>query len=113
MTQNTDELKVQVTALLAAAGWKPEPGTAIASKFYDTYVGPRQAQVYLSRGDEYNRTLSGQYYSEGRDATAACLKLIPHTATPEQVAHIVSRFMADMDATVAQTYAARLLRTAA
>lgn len=106
------QLFLQVSARLAELGWTPLHSVAIASKFYDTAVGPKEALLYLTKGDGYYYTLYGTYYSEGRNALS-CGQLIPCAVEAGDVQAYVDKFAAQADAAVAETYAARLLRLAA
>lgn len=94
--------------LAAIGGWAIGQGTAVASKMYDTAVGPKEAQIYLMRGTA-RFTLTGQYYSEGRNALEAVMVLIEPTIGDEQLREMVEQFAGKVDAAVAATYAARLL----
>lgn len=98
-------------ALLLAHGWELVPGgTALASRSYATAVGPKVGQVYLSRSAEgdANETLSGHYYSEGRNVMPSVL--IPKAADAATLERLVAQFAREADAAVAGSYAARLLR---
>lgn len=98
-------------ALLLAHGWElVAGGTALATKSYATAVGPKEGQVYLSRSaaDDPNQTLSGHYYSEGRNVMPGTL--IPKAADAATLERLVAQFAREADAAVADSYAARLLR---
>ena len=96
-----------VGALLRQHGWVlVEGGTALATKVYSTVVGPKEAQVYLSRSrdDDPNQTLSGQYYSEGRNIMAVGV-LLPKVAAAADVERLVGQFAREADAAVDASYA--------
>lgn len=96
-----------VGALLRQHGWVlVEGGTALATKVYPTAVGPKEAQVYLarSRDDDPNQTLSGQYYSEGRNIMAVGV-LLPKAAAAADVERLVAQFAREADAAVDASYA--------
>ncbi|PNG50398.1 MULTISPECIES: hypothetical protein [unclassified Variovorax] len=93
---------------LAAAGWKKESGTGVASKVFQTAVGPKVAHAYVSRGDGYNVTLSGDYQSEGRNALEPHGTLIPEGADEDAVRLLARKFAVNADQVISQTYAARL-----
>lgn len=96
----------EIQALLAQHGWTPfASGAALASKLYDTAVGPKEAQAYLSRSgqDDPNQTLSVTYYSEGRSVMAQVL--VPKAAEAAQVERLVAQFAREADAAVDSTYA--------
>lgn len=99
-----------VAAELVAAGWKALPGPALASKEFATAVGPREALAWLSGGnDDSDGWLAGQYWSEGRNALSLCGTVIPVSAGSRDIRERARRFAAEVDAAVAETYAARLL----
>lgn len=104
------EIKKLVTAGMVAAGWTSLDSTALASKMFETAVGPREALTYLSSGDEYNRTLSGTYYSEGNNALSSHSVLLPLDASAETVVKLVASFASNADIVVSKTYAAHLLK---
>lgn len=107
MSQGFNEL---ITGVLKAKGWTIVDSTAIALKSYETAVGPKEAQAYLSRGDGYNVTLYGMYYSEGRNILEPRGQLIPVDADEATVLAAAERFAASVDTEVANSYAGRLLR---
>ena len=96
-----------VGALLRQHGWVlVEGGTALATKVYSTAVGPKEAQVYLSRSrdDDPNQTLSGQYYSEGRNIMSTGV-LLPKAAAAADVERLVAQFAREADYAVDASYA--------
>lgn len=101
-----------IKEVLVECGWTPFGGPAIAVKSFDTAVGAKEAVAWLSKGDEYNRTLSGDYHSEGRNALEACGVLIPVDADADTVRRLAQQFVEKVDSTVVQTYAAKLRRSA-
>ena len=114
MATDNQEPRAAVVAQLAAAGWTPiRSGTAIAKKIYPTAVGPKEAQVYLAGfgTEDPNYVLQGQYYSEGRNVLAGDSVLIPKAAGGEQVRRLTDQFAAAAEATVVDSYAARLYRS--
>lgn len=62
----------------------------IATKEYNTPLGLKEAQVYLSKGDEYNRTISCTYFSTRELRTAS---LIPVDADNEKIVSIINEFV--------------------
>ena len=103
-----DELVTVLKAVLKAHGWTEHVGAAIAQKSYQTAVGPRVAHTYLSRGDEFNFTICGDYQSEGRNALEPHGVLVPKTIDPAGAVRLIVRYARGADAAVAQTYAAKL-----
>lgn len=95
---------------LVNASWLRLDCTAMASKGYATAVGVKAALAYVSDGDGFNFTIMGDYQSEGRNAISNCSKLVPVTADQAQIEAIVQKFAAEVDAAVAETYAAKLLK---
>lgn len=111
MQIQTPSRRSAVQALLVSAGWQVEQPSAIASKTFDTAVGPKTAFAYLSESRE-STLLTGDYVSEGRNVLAACFALMPPTADDIQVQAHVARFAREAEAAVLDSYAARLLRSA-
>lgn len=100
-----------ITQVLVECGWTAYSGPAIGVKFFVTAVGIKQAEAYLSKGDEFNRTLSGEYQSEGRNAMSASGVLIPVNADAGMVRRLAQQFAKQVDSAVAESYAARLHKT--
>lgn len=108
------DLISSIVAHLVRFGWTPLSGTAIAQKTYDTAVGPKTAFVYLSRSaeDDPNRTLQGDYWSEGRNILEPQCVLLPKSADAPELQRLVEKFAAQADKTVSGSYAARLIQAA-
>ena len=101
-----------IKGLLVAQGWtilSPDGHTAIAYKHFATAVGEKVAHVYLTAGDG-NRTLQGDYRSEGRNILEPRGQLIPLTASADQVKSLVVAFLTDIDNAIAESYAVKLMR---
>ena len=94
-----------VQKTLVANGWEMRAAPTVALKMYDTAVGPRQAVAYLSKGDEYNRTLMGEYESRGNNVLGGSGKLIPLDASPEAIEAIALAFCVGADKDIDQSYA--------
>jgi hypothetical protein len=103
-----DSLPSFVQQILAENGWTCVYDSAIALKSFETAVGPKEAHAYLSAGDGFNYTISGDYLSEGRNALGGNSVLIPVKVRSEQLRYLVRQFSLKADATVSQTYAAKL-----
>lgn len=116
MKNNLKETMVRVvTDCLIQHGWtewKSLGESAIATKQFQTAVGMKEAVAHLSmwndESDSY--TLSGDYQSEGRNVLESHSVLIPKTADAAEVRQWAVKFALEADATVADTYAARLAR---
>ncbi len=104
----SEKFKQIITERLVALGWTAADGTAVARKTFETAVGLKEALAYVAIGDQ--ACLSGEYQSEGRNALAQCLRLIPRSTELAVVEDIAGQFAADVDIAVAGTYAARLHR---
>ena len=105
-------LEQALQACLVELGWVAEDGTAIASKMYDTAVGPRQAHVYVQDygPQEGSVSLFGDYHSEGRNCLSTCSVSVPRFASAEDIRPLVLKFVTQADKAVGESYAARLLR---
>lgn len=105
----------EVKDSLIACGWtewKSLGESAIAIKQFQTAVGMKEAVAQLSTWNKESDsfTLSGTYQSEGRNVLESRSVLIPKTANSSEVGQWAVQFALDVDATVADTYAARLAR---
>lgn len=79
-------------------------------KEYDSAVGPKRAQLWLSFDAEYNQFfLKGEFTSAGENVLATCLSVIPGTATAAQVEAAVDAHIVQAEKAIAGSYAVRLL----
>lgn len=110
-SESTAKLDVHhiVSDVLGRCGWVNKTGVGLGSKAFDTAVGQKVAFAMLSAGDGFNRTLSGDYQSEGRNALESSGVLIPEASSDAQIEAFASKFAAQVESAVAQTYAAKLL----
>lgn len=111
MGNTMHQLMINAAALhLQAHGWTPGNGTAIASKTYQTAVGPKCAHAYLVDfgANAESRILTGDYQSEGRNCLSTTFVFIPKTVGVNDLPSLVAKFAAEVDAAVADTYAMRL-----
>jgi len=107
-----EALVLQIKRALALHGWTPLDSVCLAYRDYPTAVGTKRALTFLSDFGPNTRhlMLRGQYYSEGTNVIEADCLLIPKTADPGTLEHLVARFATAADAHVQASYAARLLR---
>jgi hypothetical protein len=105
-------LEKSIQAYLAELGWTVLDSTAIASKMYDTAVGPRQALVYVQDfgPQEGVVRLMGDYQSEGRNCLSTTSVAITRFADEETIKALTQQFAAEADKAVGESYAMRLLR---
>lgn len=105
-------LEKSIQACLAELGWTVLDCTAIASKMYDTAVGPRQALVYVQDfgPQEGVVRLMGDYQSEGRNCLSTTSVTIARFADEETIKALTQQFAAEADKVVGESYAMRLLR---
>ena len=100
------ELNDSIVAHLQELGWSRADGAAIATKIYPT----GEATAHFSSFDAArNWTLSGCYWSEGRNVLEPHSALITKTAPSAAVADLVRDWATKVDRVVADSYAARLL----
>ena len=105
------EIERAVSSKLAEFCWTPlENEVPLAIKTFQSAVGEMDAHVYLSKGDEYQRTLSGNFLSEGRNGLAICVLGIPVEADATMISSIASEFAASVDEQIADSYAVKLFR---
>jgi len=110
-TTMSSSLNESIASYLLQRGWTAFGGTAIAIKGYPTAVGEKEAAAYVV---DYGRNcdgvlLTGTYWSEGRNVLEPHAVLIPKTVDEASLREYVKRFVAQCDAVIADTYAARLL----
>lgn len=104
-----------ILASLTTHGWKSESvHSAVAAKYFDTIVGPKQALAWcfpINSGTALRMT--GEYWSEGRNVLSTCMIDLPADAEQAEIAQAVERWVAMANKDVSQSYAARLLRSCA
>lgn len=106
----SEPLRKTISDELLKHGWTLDEGSAIASKFYATAVGKKQAHLYLTGKDASGCSLIvGEYFSEGRNALEPHAAFVPGSVSHDQIQGIVARFARNADAVIAQTYAVKLL----
>lgn len=106
-----NRLRLRIATCLASLGWAtldqhPFPG--IATREFDTAVGPKTASIQLQRiGDE--AVLHAVYFSEGRNVASA-VRHAPFTdfTTEAEIEKELHAFNAEVIDTVNQSYARRL-----
>jgi hypothetical protein len=108
-----DACKAIICGQLQEQGWKPWEGAndkIVATKTYQSVVGPKQAGAFLSDWAEDNDfALSGEYDSEGRNILNTSLVRIPKDSDEQTIRELTSRFAEDVDSRVSQSYAVRLM----
>ena len=95
---------------LAESGWEildQGQNTAVARRSFQTVVGKKEALVYLSKGDGFNYTLSGNYLSEGQNVLERGV-LIPAESDEAGVKRLTNEFSTQALAWIGNTYAMRL-----
>lgn len=101
-----------IKSTLVANGWTLLEHPSLASKTYETAIGPKTAFAYL--GSNYasdpHRWLFAQYWSGGRDILEPHGVLLPKVGDTEKTRKLIEQFSAGVDKAVANSYAARLLR---
>ena len=111
-----DALKTLIADRLGAMGWLIVDGlsfnctSAVAKKEYRTAVGIKEAIAFLEAGDEGARRLIAQYYSKGNNVLSTTTARFTPDWSPEVVESGASRFAAEVDDVISDTYAVRLLR---
>jgi hypothetical protein len=95
---------------LHSNGWNifDQPSAALSFKMYDSAVGKKEAQAYLS-GDQYSWRLSGLYLSQGRNILETESVLIPKDSNTHSLHDLCFKFVQNVETAIANSYAVRLL----
>ena len=103
-------LRNEIAARLEDQGFLNSFGPCLAEKIYDTAVGAKLATIWLSPPNPASArmTLSGYYYSEGRNILESCVQLIDANAGLAQCMEVVDKFALQVEKAVAGSYAVRL-----
>lgn len=107
-----DEIMAEIQRQLQSHGWSPLGLGSLASKHFETAVGPKEAQLYLSDWghDSPVYVINGIYQSEGRNVLSTTSAHIPKSVTKEDLLALVNNFAPSVDQAVSETYAAKLLK---
>lgn len=91
-------------------GWNifDQPFATLSFKMYDSALGKKEAQAYLS-GDQYCWRLSGLYLSQGRNILETESVLIPKDTNIHQLHDLCFKFIQNVETAIANSYAVRLL----
>ena len=95
--------------LVTHANWFTEPGAAIASKWFETAVGPKVGHVYALPWRDYGLSLNASYWSEGRNALASASAWFGDGISDVEINAEMQRFSDAVEELVSQTYAVKLL----
>jgi hypothetical protein len=106
---NVNIKQVAIERLAVQHGWKTDSLLdTVVTKQYPTAVGLKQASARIVEGNA-QYWLHGEYQSEGRNALSTCMACIRTSFSVSEVQVAVDAFVRDVNATIAETYAARLL----
>lgn len=99
-------------AAIEAAGWSTEGGTA-AVKNFDSAVGPKKALIWVSRhpDQEGNITVSGEFWSEGRNIVESNGLLLNVEMSIGQIPRRIEHFLKKLEVKIRDSYAVRLLES--
>ena len=91
--------------------WRPELLPKAMSRKYETAVGQKEALVWIvpTESDSALR-LTAEYWSEGRNALSCCFSTILVAEDEGEAISKVGAFLADVEKSVAETYAVRLFK---
>lgn len=108
MTTLPEAQTESVVAALESLGWSKSDGAAIATKFFDSINVRKEAVAYLSKGDGFNRSLTFQYTSEGRNVAEADGVLIPVGASVEQASELAAQAATRAEKSIHESYGVRI-----
>ena len=109
MNSTAPPIQAQFSQALAARGWNLDRVRVdVASKDYDTAAGGRTAFVYCRQNSDGDHVLTGDYWSEGRNALSTCWAMFRVGADQATIASEIERFAAEAEKTIGQTYAMRI-----
>lgn len=99
-----------IVATLESLGWLRAEGAAIATKNFMAVDVQKSALAYISQGDGFNRTLSFEYISEGRNIAAADGVLIPVGSSAEDAAIFAAKAAEKAERSIQESYGVRMNR---
>jgi len=104
---NRELIKTEAANVLSKNGYEIQESYmkdntgAIAIKKYKTDVGINEAHIYLSKGDDFTRTLSLDYNSAGK---VFCSELIPIKDNTECIINSVENFIKESELAINKSY---------
>lgn len=102
-----------VSRLVNVHGWRSDrilPN--VASRLYETAVGPKQASVWFTVCKTTNSVYFWpEYQSEGRNAAGIVSAWVTESMSDAEAAEKVDQFVQALDACISQTYAVRPLHS--
>lgn len=102
-------MQTQFVQAMVARGWYSDRiRLDVAFKDYDTAAGGRTAIVYCRKNSDGNHVLTGDYWSEGRNALSTCWALFRPGTDEATIASEIDRFAAEAEKAIGQTYAIRI-----
>lgn len=111
-------LKDRVSEQVHSAGWQRPAefdfkNTAlVATKTFDSAVGPKSAWLYLTPWPEGDVVLTGHYESEGRNIVSDVMVTLDVNVSDHDLQFGVSSLVRRVEKAINHSYAVRLLRTA-
>lgn len=109
MNSTATPIQAQFVQALVARGWYPDRVRVdVASKDYDTAAGGRTAVVYCRQNSDGDHVLTGDYWSEGRNALATNWALFRPGTDEATIASEIDRFATEAEKTIGQTHAMRI-----
>ena len=107
--QTATPIHAQFFAALVARGWYSDRVRFdVASKDYDTAAGGRTAVVYCRQNSDGDHVLTGDFWSEGRNALATCWALFRPGTDEATVAGQIASFAEGVEKAIGETYAMRI-----
>lgn len=106
------EAKSIIEDVLVQHGFKLNAGAnpyVLASKEYPCLNITKEALVWFTPGDEYSRTISGEYWSEGKNVISGVSILADYSA--DQVRVAAERFIELAEKSIHGSYGYRLRDT--
>lgn len=110
---NLNHTQATAIDLIAQQGWVADRLLPYGlTKMVATAVGSKNATIWvLYNPREGIVRLNGTYFSEGRNVLDACVRLIPADSGPDAVLAKVWEFLGQVERSIAESYAVRLLRS--
>lgn len=108
MTTTPEAQTESIVAALESLGWSKSDGAAIAAKSFDSLNVQKEAFAYMSKGDGFNRSLTFQYTSEGRNVAEADGVLIQVGASIEQAAKLATQAATRVETSIRESYGVRI-----
>lgn len=113
-TSKAPKIQGEILRLFRSIGWNVDFIVPVASKYYETIVGRKEASVWIYpvwNDENYICRMSPIYESEGRNVLSTSSALITRGMDAQDIYNTFNEFIDRIENEISGSYAVRLLRS--